>query len=129
LSELSVRYEETDLLDEEAMKEIVKKYWHVVILSPQSGEDEKDDMKTALELLRLRDLRARHGLRFNITASMEKGRNQQLVVSDDHTDFVAASNLSALFLAQMAENPQLHPMFSELLSNEGNEILLMKAKK
>ena len=85
-------------------------------------------MKTSFLLLRLRDIRSRNHLRFNITAEMHRESNQSLVVSDDATDFVVASNLASLFLAQLAETPDLDALFSELLSNEGNELQLLKAK-
>jgi hypothetical protein len=78
-------------------------------------------------LLNLRDIRIRYHLRYNITAEMRIEKNQSLVVSDDHTDFVVASNMASLFLAQLAESPQLSGAFEEILSNEGNELFMKQA--
>ena len=58
---------------------------------------------------------------------MRREHNQRLVVSDDNTDFVVSSNMSALFLAQLAESPELTGVFSEILSNEGSEFYLKTA--
>ena len=65
---------------------------------------------------------------FNITAEMRREKNQSLVIDDDHTDFVVASNMASLFLAQLAESPALIDAFSEILSNEGNEIFMKSPK-
>ena len=59
---------------------------------------------------------------------MRREANQTLVETNDHTDFVVASNMSALFLAQLSKSPELLPAFSELLSREGSEVYLIKAK-
>jgi hypothetical protein len=58
---------------------------------------------------------------------MRKEHNQHLVVTDDNTDFVVSSNMSSLFLAQLAESPELIDAFRELLSNRGNELYLLEA--
>ena len=84
-------------------------------------------MEVIYLLLNLRDIRSRRGLRFNITTEMRRERNQNLVVSDDHTDFVVASSMSSLILAQLAESPELIGAFREILSNEGNELYLRSA--
>ena len=100
---------------------------HVVILSDHEKDDEEADMETVFLLLHLRDIRTRHELSFNITTEMRRESNQDLVVTDDHTDFVVASNMSALVLAQLSESPELIGAFSELLSNQGNELFLRNA--
>ena len=125
---LHIKNLQADLLNEDEMIAIVTEYHHVVLLSRNEEDDDKEDMKTSFLLLRLRDIRSRNHLRFNITAEMHRESNQSLVVSDDATDFVVASNLASLFLAQLAETPDLDALFSELLSNEGNELQLLKAK-
>ena len=97
---------------------------HVVILSDYEKDDDTADMETIMLLLHLRDIRQAQGRSFNITAEMRREHNQSLIVTDDNTDFIVASNMSSLFLAQLAESPELLSAFSELLSNEGNEIYL-----
>jgi hypothetical protein len=83
-------------------------------------------MEAMFLLLALRDIRAREGLQFNITAEMRREANQDLVVDEDHTDFVVASSMSSLFLAQLAESPELICVFRELLSNVGTELYLKR---
>ena len=100
---------------------------HIVILSDHDNDEDAADMDSIFMLLNLRDIRIRNGLNFNITAEMRRESNQNLVVTDDNTDFVVASNMSSLFLAQLSESPELLSAFSELLSNEGNELFLKEA--
>ena len=100
---------------------------HIVILSNPDTDDDTADMDNIFLLLHLRDIRSRLGLQYNITAEMRKESNQSLVVTDDGTDFVVASNMSSLFLAQLSESPELIDAFRELLSNEGDEVYLKEA--
>ncbi len=120
-------FEEPDP-EEKTLVSLAEKYRHIMILNAHSDDEDKDDMLTSFLLLKLRDIRDRYHLSFNITAEMRREANQTLVETDDHTDFVVASNMSALFLAQLSKSPELLPAFSELLSNGGNEVYLIKAK-
>lgn len=110
-----------------SLHEIVKDIEHVIILSSHEADEDEADMETIFLLLNLRDVRTRYQLHYNITAEMRKEKNQSLIVGDDHTDFVVASNMSALFLAQLAETPEMITAFKELLSNEGNELFMKRA--
>ena len=100
---------------------------HIVILSDPDEDEDTADMDNIFMLLNLRDIRMRCGFEYNITAEMRRESNQNLVVTDDGTDFVVASNMSSLFLAQLSESPELIDAFRELLSNEGNEVFLKEA--
>ena len=102
---------------------------HVIILNDHEEDLEKSDMRVIFLLMRLRDIRERYNLRFNITAEMQKEYNQKLVGRGDHTDFLVASSMSSLVLAQLAESPELKEVFREILSNEGNELYLKDASK
>ena len=102
---------------------------HIILLSDHQKEMDEADMDTIFMILHLRDLRARLRLPFNITAEMCRESNQNLVRGDDHTDFVVSSSMSSLFLAQIAENPELIGVFHEILSNEGNELFLKNAEQ
>ena len=100
---------------------------HVILLSSHDKDEETADMDTIFLLLNLREIREKYRLRFNITTEMRREKNQQLVESGDHTDFIVASNMSSLFLAQLAESPELINAFAELLSNKGNELYMKRA--
>ena len=100
---------------------------HIVILNDHDRDAEEADMEASFLLLNLRDIRKRFELRFNITVEMQKEHNQKLVGRGDHTDFLVASSMSSLILAQLAESPELIEVFREILSNKGNELYLKNA--
>ena len=102
---------------------------HIVVLSDHGTDEEKADTQNIFLLLNLRDFKARYGLKYNITMEMRREHNQRLVLSDDNTDYVVSSNMSALFLAQLAQSPELTGAFREILSNEGSEFYLKPAGK
>ena len=114
---------------EEALLELARLGRHIVVLNDHGKDEEAADLETIFLILHLRDLRTRYGLRFNITAEMRTEHNQNLVASEDHTDFVVASSMSSLFLAQLAESPELIDVFREILSNEGNELYLKEVER
>ena len=128
LRNISVSYFEEDLSEEENLLALARKAEHVILLCDHHEDEDASDMKMVFYLLHLRDIRTRYQLTFNITAEMRKEHNQKLIVTDDHTDYIVASNMSSLFLAQLAESPELIVVFKELLSNAGNELYLKKAK-
>ena len=109
------------------LTELARMSEHVVILSDYDKPDDEADMDSIFLLLNLRDIRTRLGLSYNITAEMRREYNQNLVVTDDNTDFVVASNMSSLFLAQLSASPELLSAFRELLSNTGSELYLKEA--
>lgn len=100
---------------------------HLVILSDHTKTAEEADMEVMFLLLNFRDVRLRYNLHFNITVEMCKEHNQRLVGSNDHTDFLVASSMSSLFLAQLAEYPELIEVFRDILDNDGNELYLKNA--
>ena len=111
------------------LQALAEKAEHIVVLSNYEKSDDEADMDSVFLLMNLRDIRERLGLNFNITAEMRREYNQHLLVTDDNTDFVVSSNMSSLFLAQLAESPELIGAFRELLSNEGNEFYLKSAEE
>lgn len=126
---LAVEYSDVDLKEESALEALAKNTEHVVILNDHEKEEEEADMEVIYLLLNLRDIRTRLGARFNITTEMRRERNQDLVEDNDRTDFVVASSMSSMILAQLSESPELLDAFREILSNEGNEIFLKKASQ
>ena len=55
---------------------------------------------------------------------MQLEHTQRLVGRGAHTDFLVASSMSSLILAQLAESPELLSVFREILSNKGSELYL-----
>ena len=118
-----------DLRSEANLIELAKMAKHIVVLNNHAGDPEEADTEVIFLLLNLREIRKRFGYKFNITVEMQKEHNQKLVSHGDHTDFLVNSSMGSLILAQLAENPELIDVFSELISNEGNELYLKKMKK
>ena len=90
---------------ERVLLELAKIAEHIVILNDHNRDPEEADMDVIFMLLNLRDIRKRYDLKFNITVEMQKEHNQKLVGRGDHTDFLVASSMSSLILAQLAEKP------------------------
>ena len=124
---LKINYYEGDTHNEDDLVELAKMAKHIVILNEHDGDPEEADMEAIFLLLKLRDIRKRYNLNFNITMEMQQEHNQKLVSRGDHTDFLVSSSMSSLILAQLAESPELIGVFREILSNEGNEIYLKNA--
>lgn len=124
---IDIQYRNSNPDNVRDLEEIAMAAAHIVILNDHKKDEERADMDAVFTLLNLRDIRTRYGLHFNITAEMNMEQNQQLVVSNDHTDFVVTSSMSSLFLAQLAYSHELLDVFNELLSNEGNEFYMKEA--
>ena len=125
--DMKVDFYDGDFTKNSVLLKLARMADHVVVLSDHSMDEEKADTQSIFVLLNLRDFKARYGFKYNITVEMRREHNQRLVASDDNTDYVVSSNMSALFLAQLAESPELTGAFNEILSNEGCEFYLKTA--
>ena len=119
---------EEDIDEAENMLNLADSVNHIVLLSDYTLEDEDADIQSIFRIMRLRDIRIKHSRDFNITAEMRKQANLNLIKEEDHIDYVVASNMASLLLAQLSENYELSGLFKEILSNTGNELHLKKAK-
>ncbi len=125
--EMNITFFDGDYTKTVTLCDLARMAAHIVVLSDHGMDEEKADMQSIFTLLNLRDFKVRYGFKYNITVEMRREHNQSLVATDDNTDYVVSSNMSALFLAQLAESPELTGAFRELLSNEGSELYLKKA--
>jgi Trk K+ transport system NAD-binding subunit len=125
---LEISYHKGNLKSDSFLLEIAEFAEHIVILCDHELEDEEADMFNIFLLLNLRDIRTRYKLDFNITVEMKKEHNQKLIGRCDKIDFLVASSMSSLLLAQLSESPELMDVFHEILSNRGNELYLKNAK-
>ena len=121
---LELKYFKGNPHSDRVLQELARMAEHIVILNDHDRDPEEADMEAIFLLLNLRDIRKRYGYTYNITVEMQKEHNQKLVGRRDHTDFLVASSMSSLILAQLAESPELIDVFREILSNEGNELFL-----
>ena len=124
---MQISFYDGDYTKNATLLELARIASHVVVLSDHNMDEEKADTQSIFVLLNLRDFKARFGFKYNITVEMRREHNQRLVESDDNTDYVVSSNMSALFLAQLAASPELTGAFREILSNEGSEFYLKTA--
>ena len=124
---MEINFFDGDYTKNTTLLKLAKMASHMVVLSDHNMDEEKADTQNIFVLLNLRDFKVRYGLKYNITMEMRREHNQRLVVTDDNTDYVVSSNMSALFLAQLAQSPELTEVFNEILSNEGCEFYLRTA--
>ena len=125
----SIEFYPVPLKTEEVYKDLAMRSKHVAILSDYEKDKEDADMEVIFHILYLRDYRNKYGLDFNITAEMCLERNETLISTTDNTDYIVTSSMSALFLAQLSESPELISVFTEILSNEGNELFIKTAEE
>ncbi len=126
LQNRNITFYEEDIDDEDNLLEFVKSVNHVVLLSDYTIDDEDADIQSIFRIMRLRDIRSKNNMDFNITAELRKKANLNLIREEEHIDYVVASNMASLFLAQLAENYELTDVFKEILSSRGNELHLKK---
>lgn len=118
---------EGDLMKGTLLADTVKGCRHVVLLSDMDAEENEADGKTIMLLLRLRDLRSRMSHPFSITTEMRSDRNKDLMKNNEIADFIVSSDISAMMVVQVAEEPSLIPLFREVLSNHGNDMMMIQA--
>ena len=63
-----------------------------------------------------------------VVSEMRAKKNQALAACARVNDFVIGSNLAALMLTQVSQNPLLNPLFDELLTDRGSEIYIKPAR-
>lgn len=125
--EIKASADNIDLSDITALEGVVSPMDYVVLLSNRELEDDPADIEIMLFLFKLYDIRDRLQLDFSVTAEMRREKNRSLIFLKRPTDFVIASNISSMIMAQIAYNPRMRYLFTELLSNKGSEIYLRYA--
>lgn len=112
---------------EDDLDELVEDVDHVILLADESIDDEESDQHIIELLLELYDIRKQKQITFNITAEMKNESNKRLISYVHPADYIIASDISAMLLAQCYRDKHMVPVFHEILSNDGNEINLIKA--
>ncbi len=122
VSELVPDYRNTE--SNRILYDMVRRTKHVCILSDYRKKEEDSDTETMLRIIRLRNLKKKYDLDFTITAEMRCEKNRSLITSENSEDFIVATDLSSMMLAQISADIRRAPVFSELLSEEGSEAYL-----
>ncbi|MBO4818949.1 MAG: hypothetical protein J5528_02315, partial [Firmicutes bacterium] len=89
--------------------------------------EEDADTETMLRIIRLRDIKKKLDLPFTITAEIRCENNRKLINSEDSEDFIVATDLSSMMLAQITEDPRRVSLFNDILDEGGSEIYLKPA--
>ena len=90
-------------------------------------EHEDADTETMLRIIRLRNLKKKNSLSFTITAEMRCESNRDLIAIEDAEDFVVATDLSSMMLAQISTDLRRAEVFTELLDEQGSEAYMKPA--
>jgi voltage-gated potassium channel Kch len=126
LKNLQLSYTAADTTDRQVLDEVTTdNYGHVVVVSYSDYYDEqRADAKTLVTLLHLRDIEAHRGESYTIVSEMLDVRNRTLAAVTQADDFIVSGKLVSLMMSQLAENPDLRPIFDDMFDEEGSEIYL-----
>ena len=81
-----------------------------------------------IRIIRLRNIKKRFNLDFTITAEMRCENNRNLITSKENEDFVVATDLSSMMLAQITNDIRRTEVFTELLDEIGSEVYMKSIK-
>jgi ion channel POLLUX/CASTOR len=102
---------------------------HVIVLADTSLPVQEADARTLVTLLHLRDISSRDETPFSIVSEMLDLRNRELAEVTRVDDFIVSDHLISLMMAQLSENGDLMPVFTDLFDPEGSEIYLKPANQ
>jgi hypothetical protein len=129
LHNLKLSYRAADTTDRQVLDEVTAEdYGHVVVMSYSDYYDEqRADAKTLVTLLHLRDIESNRGESYTIVSEMLDVRNRALAAVTRADDFIVSGKLVSLMMSQLAENPELRPIFDDMFDEDGSEIYLKPA--
>jgi voltage-gated potassium channel Kch len=102
----------------------VNEYDHVIVLADNTVSVQEADARTLVTLLHLRDISIRDETPFSIVSEMLDMRNRELAEVTKVDDFIVSDHLVSLMMAQLSENGNLMPVFTDMFDPEGSEIYL-----
>jgi voltage-gated potassium channel Kch len=106
----------------------VEGFDHIVVLCYSDILDaERADARTLITLLHLRDIASRMGRDLSIVSEMLDVRDRALAEVARADDFIVSDRLISLLIAQVAENPHLNAVFTDIFDPEGSEIYIRPA--
>lgn len=120
---LSVHREKVDIHQAEKLEKVLSDELDGILVLAEDGEGDPDARTLTLLLQLSRHYRGQKHAPL-IVSEMRRKKNQALAACTRVNDFVIGSNLAALVLTQVSQNRLLHPLFNELLTDEGNEIYI-----
>ena len=121
---ITVDVQEGDITNREVLEGIgLDLVDHVVVFScmDEHGYQEADS-RTLVTLVHLRDIRDKTNDHFTIVSEILDVRNRELLELNQADDFILSERLVSLAMAQISENKELGPLFTEIFQPEGSEI-------
>ncbi|MBQ6654497.1 MAG: hypothetical protein IJM79_03120 [Erysipelotrichaceae bacterium] len=125
VSEIATDYRNSD--SDRILLDMIRDAEHICILSDRRKKEEDADTETMLRIIRLRNLKKKNGLSYTITAEMRCESNRDLIAIEDAEDFVVATDLSSMMLAQITTDLRRAEVFTELLDEQGSEAYMKPA--
>ncbi|MCR5066867.1 MAG: hypothetical protein K6A14_02265 [Erysipelotrichaceae bacterium] len=125
VSEIVTDYRNSE--SDRILLDMLKETEHICILSDRRKKEEDADTETMLRIIRLRNLKKKNSLSFTITAEMRCESNRDLIAIEDAEDFVVATDLSSMMLAQITTDLRRAEVFTELLDEQGSEAYMKPA--
>lgn len=122
--DVNVGFSRADTGDMTALRRILEGANHVVILADNSVTKDESDVAGIILYTKVAGIRRELNADYNITVEFFSKKNSSLVVPEESTDFIVSSDLTDMILVRLSQNPGLYDMFTELLSNEGSEIMI-----
>ena len=114
-----------DSTDRELLEKLnASEYDHVIVLAYSHLDPQEADAKTLVTLLHLRDIAEKDETPFSIVSEMLDLRNRELAEAAKVDDFIVSEHLVSLMMAQLSENRDLLPVFTDMFDPEGSEIYL-----
>ena len=129
LQNMKLEYRHLDTTNRAVLNQVTSEgYEHIVVMSYADYLDEqRADARTLVTLLHLRDIEAQRGESFTIVSEMLDVRNRALAAVTRADDFIVSNKLVSLMMSQLAENPDLRPIFDDMFDEDGSEIYLKPA--
>ena len=119
---------EGDSTDRDLLESLkASEYDHVIVLAYSHLEPQEADAKTLVTLLHLRDIAEKDETPFSIVSEMLDLRNRELAEAAKVDDFIVSEHLVSLMMAQLSENRDLLPVFTDIFDPEGSEVYLKPA--
>ncbi len=123
-----VTFHRGDTTDRALLDELgASEYDHIIVLSYAGLDVQQADAKTLVTLLHLRSIAETDETPFSIVSEMLDLRNRELAEATRVDDFIVSDHLASLMMAQLAENAELMPVFTDIFDPEGSEIYLKPA--
>lgn len=135
LSGIKTKYKLKAIAGDTSRKKTIKmidieKCTHIIVMSYRDTlSPEKADDKSLLSMVHLRNL-CREYPQIALTSELINFENKELISdTEENNDFVASEELVSQALVQLAENPKLDKLLTNILTADGPEFHIRKASQ